>query len=174
VVGAAGDETVYLINGSGEFLSGEKTAEGGMDWDTAIKPGGGSSAPGIDFYSPDEGYVTDTNSKVYRTTDGGESFETVGIDGASVGLFDVGAINEGDLSKLISTREPLAARRRTSSSKRATPSSTSIPALRADSNSLSTWPQADANLGITLDGVSASAGPAGVSVFPSVSEPGRS
>lgn len=97
VRGAAGDETVYLINGSGEFLSGQKTAEGGMDWETVIKPGSGSSAPGIDFYSLEEGYVTDTNSKVYRTTDGGDTWTTVGIDGASVGLYDVGAINEGDL-----------------------------------------------------------------------------
>ena len=97
VEGVAGEETVYLINGSGEFLAGEKTAEGGMDWGEVIKPGGGSSAPGIDFYSADAGYVTDTNSKVYRTTDGGESWETVGINGASVDLYDVGAINEGDL-----------------------------------------------------------------------------
>jgi hypothetical protein len=86
VVGAAGEETVYLINGSDEFLAGEKTSAGGMDRGEVIKLGGGSSAPGIDFYSADAGYVTDTNSKVYRTTNGGDSWETVGIDGASVGL----------------------------------------------------------------------------------------
>ncbi|KTG08111.1 hypothetical protein AUR64_00600 [Haloprofundus marisrubri] len=97
VVGTAGSETVYLVNGSGEFLSGTKTPDGGMDWGEVFKPGGGSSAPGIDFYSETEGYVTDTNSKVYRTTDGGETWTDVGIPGAGVGLFDVGALNEGDL-----------------------------------------------------------------------------
>ncbi|MFD1513924.1 hypothetical protein [Halomarina rubra] len=97
VRGDAGSESVYLVNGSGEFLAGTKTSAGGMDWGDVVKPGGGSSAPGIDFWSEDDGYVCDTSSMVYRTQDGGQTWTTVGINGASVSLYDVAVRNEGDL-----------------------------------------------------------------------------
>jgi photosystem II stability/assembly factor-like uncharacterized protein len=96
-VGDAGSETVYLINGSGEFLRGTKTSEGGMDWGEVVKPGGGSSAYGIDFWTETSGYVVDTSGSVYRTEDGGDSWTTVGIDGTSANLWSVAARNEGDL-----------------------------------------------------------------------------
>ena len=98
VTGPAGDERVYLVNGSGEFLPGRKTDAGGMDWGEVVKPGGGSSAPGIDFYDETEGFVSDTNSKVYQTDDGGSSFETVGIEGGSVGLYGVASVSESDVN----------------------------------------------------------------------------
>ncbi|MWG34412.1 twin-arginine translocation signal domain-containing protein [Halomarina oriensis] len=97
VRGDAGSETVYLVNGSGEFLAGTKTSAGGMDWGDVVKPGGGSSAPGIDFWTDDAGYVSDTTGKVYRTEDGGRTWTTVGINGASVNLNDVAVRNEGDI-----------------------------------------------------------------------------
>lgn len=86
--GPAGSERVYLVNGSGEVLSG--TRDGGtMTWDDAVKPGGGSSAKAVSFLDADRGYVCDTNAKVYETTDGGGSWNAIGIDGGSVGLYDV-------------------------------------------------------------------------------------
>ncbi|SDK47497.1 Uncharacterized protein SAMN04515672_3243 [Natronorubrum texcoconense] len=89
VTGEAGDETIHLINGSGEYLSGTKTGDGEVDWDDVVEPGGGSSALGIDFLDSETGYVCDTTSQVYETTDGGDSWETIGIDNASAGLTDV-------------------------------------------------------------------------------------
>jgi photosystem II stability/assembly factor-like uncharacterized protein len=89
----AGGEKVYFINGSGEFLPGEYD-DGGVTWGTVIKPGGGSSAPGIDFHEDQDGFVCDTNGKVYRTQDGGETWSTVGIDEASVALYDISAATE--------------------------------------------------------------------------------
>ena len=97
VVGNAGSETVYLVNGSGEFFSGTKTASGGMDWGDVVKPGGGSSAKGIDFIDRSTGYVCDTNAKVYETTDGGDSWTEIGIDGGSVGLYDVAAVSPEEI-----------------------------------------------------------------------------
>ncbi|EMA52950.1 hypothetical protein [Halococcus thailandensis] len=97
VVGAAGSETVFLINGSGEFFSGTKNGSGGMDWGSAVKPGGGSSAKGLDFIDESTGYICDTNSKVYETTDGGKSWKEIGIDGGSVGLYDVTAVSPDEI-----------------------------------------------------------------------------
>ncbi|WP_049997861.1 hypothetical protein [Halococcus sediminicola] len=97
VVGSAGSETVFLINGSGEFFSGTKTASGGMNWGDIIKPGGGSSAKGIDFIDRSTGYVCDTNAKVYETTDGGDSWAEIGIQGGSVGLYDVAAVSPEEI-----------------------------------------------------------------------------
>ncbi|MGN8218191.1 hypothetical protein ACTG0T_07560 [Halococcus morrhuae DSM 1307] len=97
VVGAAGSETVFLINGSGEFFSGTKNGSGGMNWGSAVKPGGGSSAKGIDFIDESTGYICDTNSKVYETTDGGKSWTEIGIDGGSVGLYDVAAVSRDEI-----------------------------------------------------------------------------
>jgi photosystem II stability/assembly factor-like uncharacterized protein len=39
----------------------------------------------------------DTNAKVYETTDGGSSWSTVGIDGGSVGLYGIAALDEEDI-----------------------------------------------------------------------------
>jgi photosystem II stability/assembly factor-like uncharacterized protein len=93
VTGAAGTETVHLVNGSGEYLRGHRTREGGMNWTTVLKPGGGSSMKSIAFSGLSIGYICDTNAKVYETTNGGKSWHTIGIEGGSVGLYDVTAVN---------------------------------------------------------------------------------
>ncbi|PSP71987.1 hypothetical protein BRC86_13705 [Halobacteriales archaeon QS_3_64_16] len=91
--GSAGSEFVGLANGSGEFLPGTKNDQGGMNWGTVVKPGGGSSIKGMDFLDKQVGYVCDTNAKVYETTDGGKSWTTIGIDGGSVGLYGIAAVS---------------------------------------------------------------------------------
>ncbi|WP_336343237.1 dockerin type I domain-containing protein [Halalkalicoccus ordinarius] len=98
VAGETGSETVHLVNGSGEYLNGQLTEEGGVDWGQVIKPGGGSSALGIDFLDDDTGYVCDTTSQVYETTDGGESWETIGIDGAGEALQDIAAASSDEIN----------------------------------------------------------------------------
>jgi hypothetical protein len=79
VSGPAGEERVYLVNGSGQVLAGEFD-DGEVEWGEAIKPGSGSSMSAIEFLEGATGYCCDTNSGVYETTDG-ESFERIGIDG---------------------------------------------------------------------------------------------
>jgi hypothetical protein len=98
VTGQAGAERVYLVNGSGEFLPGRKTDAGEMNWGDITKPGGGSSAPGVDFYTDTAGVVCDTNAKVYRTRDAGGSFSTIGIEGGSVNLYDVASLRESEVN----------------------------------------------------------------------------
>ncbi|WP_227378336.1 WD40/YVTN/BNR-like repeat-containing protein [Haladaptatus halobius] len=94
-VGQADNERVSLVNGSGEFLTGTKTSEGGMEWSNVIKPGGGSSAKGIDFLDKKIGYICDTTSKVYETTDGGNSWSTIGLSGSgSVALYGITAVSQ--------------------------------------------------------------------------------
>ncbi|WP_157972310.1 hypothetical protein [Saliphagus sp. LR7] len=98
VTGEAGSETVHLTNGSGEYLNGQLTEAGGVDWGEVVKPGGGSSAFGIDFVDSETGYIADTTSQVYETTDGGDSWETIGIDGASEEFRDVAAVSADEIN----------------------------------------------------------------------------
>ena len=93
VTGPANTEHVFLINGSGEFLSGRRVSEEKIKWDDVVKPGGGSSAKSVEFLDLSTGYVCDTNTKVYATTDGGANWQTIGIDEESVGLYDVAAVD---------------------------------------------------------------------------------
>ncbi|WP_245799926.1 hypothetical protein [Haladaptatus litoreus] len=43
------DERLYFVNGSGELLVGVRQSSGAMKYEDVIKPGGGSTIPGIDF-----------------------------------------------------------------------------------------------------------------------------
>lgn len=96
VVGDAGEEQVALANGSGEFLSGEKTEDGGMDWGTVSKPGAGTTITGVSFYETGSGFVCDTEGAVYETPDAGESWKAVGIDGDDTALQDIAAVATDD------------------------------------------------------------------------------
>ena len=92
--GQAGNDFVGLANGSGEFLPGRKNDQGGMNWGKVIKPGGGSSIKGIDFIDKKVGYVCDTTSKIYETTDGGKNWKTIGLSGSgSVALYGITAVS---------------------------------------------------------------------------------
>lgn len=92
VTGRAGEERLYLVNGSGEVLRGTNDA-GAITWDEPAKPGGGSSITSVVF-DGERGYLCDTNQGVYETTDGGKSYETIGIEGANTGFTDVAAAEE--------------------------------------------------------------------------------
>ncbi|WP_394739568.1 WD40/YVTN/BNR-like repeat-containing protein [Natronococcus roseus] len=81
VAGAAGDETVLLINGSGEVLGG-RYRDGDCSWDEPLQPGSGSSLSDAILVDSSIGYCCDTNDGVFATEDGGESFEPIGIDDA--------------------------------------------------------------------------------------------
>ncbi|EMA52455.1 MULTISPECIES: WD40/YVTN/BNR-like repeat-containing protein [Halococcus] len=80
VVGSAGEERVHLANGSGEVLRGAYDG-GAVDWDEIRKPGSGSSITDLAF--DDAGYACDSSQGVYATTDGGASYETIGIEDAN-------------------------------------------------------------------------------------------
>lgn len=95
VGGPAGEETVLLVNGSGQVLRGE-FGDDGPSWGDPIKPGGGSSISAVDLVDASLGYCCDTNDGVFETTDGGRSFERVGVDGASGTLTDVAGADRGD------------------------------------------------------------------------------
>ena len=94
VAGDGGDETVLLVNGSGEVLRG-RYRDGEVAWSPPEKPGGGSSIVGVDLQGS-VGYLCDTNDGVFETVDGGETFGRVGVDGADGTLTDVAAGGEGD------------------------------------------------------------------------------
>ncbi|EMA49076.1 hypothetical protein C448_02004 [Halococcus morrhuae DSM 1307] len=90
VTGESGDERLYLVNGSGELLHGSY-GEGTVSWEDIEKPGSGSSISSIRFVDDDLGYLCDTNQSVYETTDGGESFERIGIEDANAAFTDIAA-----------------------------------------------------------------------------------
>ncbi|MFC4360015.1 hypothetical protein ACFO0N_18865 [Halobium salinum] len=84
VVGDAGEETVYLVNGSGAVMRGSRTdGDAEPTWDEPTKPGSGSSLSAV-VADPGTGRVVacDTNGSVFLAEGDGGTFETVGIDGA--------------------------------------------------------------------------------------------
>lgn len=90
VGGRAERETVYAANSSGELLPGEvRDAE--VDWGDLSKPSGGESvdAVGVGDGRP---FVADTAGGVYSLVRG--AWTTIGVDGASVALTDVAAVDE--------------------------------------------------------------------------------
>ncbi|WP_247728488.1 hypothetical protein [Halovivax limisalsi] len=90
VRGTAGEnERVYFVNGSGELLVGTRQDSGAMQYEDVIKPGGGSTIPGIDFHARTAGHVCSTSQFVGETTDGGASWEQVGIDFAGGAFYDI-------------------------------------------------------------------------------------
>lgn len=88
VAGSAGDESIYLVTGSGEVLRGAN-ADGDIRWGTPVKPGSGSSMASVEFIDENRGYLCDTNQMVFETTDGGESYTTIGIDDANCTFTDI-------------------------------------------------------------------------------------
>ncbi|WP_312909337.1 WD40/YVTN/BNR-like repeat-containing protein [Natronosalvus caseinilyticus] len=92
--GATGDATVLLITGSGAVVRG-RYRDGDLAWAEPVAPGSGSSLSGVTLLDAETGYCCDTNDGVFRTDDGGQTFDAIGIDGAEGTLTDVVA-DEGD------------------------------------------------------------------------------
>ncbi|MFC4550838.1 WD40/YVTN/BNR-like repeat-containing protein, partial [Halorussus sp. GCM10023401] len=95
VAGTAGDETLLLANGSGEVLRG-RYRDGDVAWDAPKKPGSGSSLSGATFAADGTAYLCDTADGVFESTDGGETFDRVGVEGAEGTLADVAAASRSD------------------------------------------------------------------------------
>ncbi|WP_458207822.1 WD40/YVTN/BNR-like repeat-containing protein [Haladaptatus sp. NG-SE-30] len=95
VAGPTDGETILLANGSGQVLCGQNR-DGDIAWDTPVKPGSGSSLCAATLVDPSVGYLCDTSDGVFETTDGGESFRRVGIDGANGTLTDIAATARDD------------------------------------------------------------------------------
>ncbi|QCJ46684.1 hypothetical protein [Haloprofundus sp. MHR1] len=81
VTGRADEAVVVLVNGSGEVRRGEYDGRR-VRWGEPQKPGSGSSFAAVAFGDAERGYLADTNGSVFQTTDGGETFDEIGIDGA--------------------------------------------------------------------------------------------
>lgn len=95
VGGSAGDETILLINGSGEVLRG-RYADGAPSWDDPVEPGGGSSLADVALADESVGYCCDTNDGVFETDDGGRSFDRIGLEGADGTLEAVATTGRSD------------------------------------------------------------------------------
>lgn len=92
VAAAAGsdNETVLLADGSGRIRRGVYH-DGEMAWDDPVVPGTGSSIAGLTMVDDSVGWVCDTSQGVFRTTDGGRTFERVGVSAVSGTMTDVTA-----------------------------------------------------------------------------------
>ncbi|MWG34081.1 hypothetical protein [Halomarina oriensis] len=99
VVGTAGeDERLYFVNGSGELLVGVRQSSGAVKYEDVVKPGGGSTIPGIDFHARQKGHVASTSQLVSETTDGGSTWNRVGIDFAGTAFYDVASVGPKDVT----------------------------------------------------------------------------
>ncbi|WP_121741697.1 WD40/YVTN/BNR-like repeat-containing protein [Natronorubrum halophilum] len=95
VGGGSDAETVLLITGSGAILRG-RYRDGALEWVGPDKPGGGSSLSGVALADDGVGYCCDTNDGIFETTDGGESFERIGLESADGTLTDIATTGRED------------------------------------------------------------------------------
>ncbi|MEY7848905.1 hypothetical protein AB7C87_06825 [Natrarchaeobius sp. A-rgal3] len=93
VGGAAGDETILLITGSGTVVRGRYRGDD-LAWDDPVKPGSGSSLSGVSLVDSSVGHCCDTNDGVFETADGGRSFDRIGLEGAD-GTLEGVAVSDG-------------------------------------------------------------------------------
>lgn len=94
-VGPAGQEMLFLVTGSGEVLRGEYRDDG-VAWGAIRKPGSGTSITGVAFVDRGRGYLCDTNGTVFETADGGDSYESIGVENASA-FTDIAAVAADDV-----------------------------------------------------------------------------
>ncbi|SIQ81248.1 hypothetical protein SAMN05421858_0483 [Haladaptatus litoreus] len=95
VSGTSDSTTILLVNGSGQVLRG-KYRDGDLAWDDPTKPGSGSSLCAVTLVDGSVGYCCDTNDSVFETTDGGESFRKIGVDGVDGTFTAISATAQGD------------------------------------------------------------------------------
>ncbi|WP_331235677.1 hypothetical protein [Natronorarus salvus] len=96
-VGAAGEETITLLTGSGEVVRGTVSGTE-IKWDEPVKPGSGSSATGAAF-AEGVGYVCDSNASVFEIRE--HEFERIGVeDGGS--FTDIAASAPSEVSAVAS------------------------------------------------------------------------
>ncbi len=93
VTGPGGEETLLLVNGSGEVRRG-RYRDGELTWSSPTKPGSGSSFAAATAAGGSGSYLCDTNDGVFEGDD--EEFRCVGVDGADGTLEDVAATAPGD------------------------------------------------------------------------------
>lgn len=97
VRGRAGEnERLYFVNGSGELLIGVREDSGALRYADVLKPGGGSTIPGIEFYSRWGGHVCSTSQLVSKSTTGGIEWEQIGIGFSGESFFDVASVGPRD------------------------------------------------------------------------------
>lgn len=84
-VGPAGDERVWLINSSGELLTGT-VSDDTVEWSDVMKPTNGTTINAI-AATDSTGYVCDGSGNVARR--GSNGWRDIGIDGESASLHDV-------------------------------------------------------------------------------------
>lgn len=92
------NERLYFVNGSGELLVGVRQDNGAVKYKEVIKPGGGSTIPGIDFYSRTKGHVCSTSQYVAKTADGGANWNRIGIDFAGGSFFGIASEGKQDVN----------------------------------------------------------------------------
>ncbi len=99
VRGTAGEnERLYFVNGSGELLVGERQDSGAVEYRDVVKPGGGSTIPGIDFHARTAGHVCSTSQLVSESTDGGASWTRIGIDFSGAAFYDIASEGARDVN----------------------------------------------------------------------------
>lgn len=93
VGGTRGNEYIFVGNGSGELLRGRRDGQN-IDWQDVREPAGGSTLIDMEFPTPNVGFVADSSGGLYRTTDTGDSWNKVGVRGATHALQSVGAADQ--------------------------------------------------------------------------------
>lgn len=96
VVGVAGEETLYVTDDSGHVLRGVNNG-GDITWDNPQTPGDGSDIMSVVFIG-EAGFLCDTNAGIYETTDDGNTWKRIGIEGAGPDFTDIAPVRRDAIS----------------------------------------------------------------------------
>jgi photosystem II stability/assembly factor-like uncharacterized protein len=93
VAGTKGQEYIFVGNGSGELLRGRRDGKE-INWIDVREPEGGSTLVDMEFPTANVGFLADSSGELSRTTDAGDSWNNIGVRGASHALHSIGAADE--------------------------------------------------------------------------------
>ncbi|WP_247730207.1 WD40/YVTN/BNR-like repeat-containing protein [Halovivax limisalsi] len=95
--GVDGAERLLVVNTSGELLAGRRDGAT-VAWADVVEPGSGSTLADIDLSAPAGAYAIDTDGGVFASTDGGRTWDRIGIADAEVDFAAVAAVDDGHVS----------------------------------------------------------------------------
>lgn len=93
VAGTKGNEYVFVGNGSGELLRGRRDGRD-INWIDVREPEGGSTLVDMEFPTANVGFLADSSGELSRSTNAGDSWNNIGVRGASHALHSIGAADE--------------------------------------------------------------------------------
>lgn len=95
VTGASGAERITVVNTSAQLVTAT-VSEDAVSWGPTTTPNGGAAIYGVDYHGAQSARFCDGGGNVYETTDGGDSWTNIGVDGVGKTFYDIASVGPDD------------------------------------------------------------------------------